>query len=253
MDGGEEKATTYQPAPINEKPNNGLNKEVLQTWNFNLLLEPNKESPRPFEIIGANNNTFYGIMVVLPISYKEDYVMTLNFNNAQEQGLPILLVTDVQSFADGMKALKDKGVSAFAYSIHQHGNAGYTQIGNEVVTYKTDFSVLREGLSDRNVFLHSCRVTLPDGTKNGEKLITAMANQTNANMVVAADHTVDGGKWTNTSLNEKWELFSWIMGGSRGNINDFSLAKPNEPVKKIYDFTMRPNGIFVWKVNDSKP
>jgi len=195
---------------------------------------------------GAYNNQKYGVMVVLPKTFGYNKALTRDYKAAKNEGLPIMLVDNMKDFSIGMNQLKKGGIFVNTYAISQHGAPGVASIGDEVVTSKTDFTSLKDGLNGKNVALLQCNVSK---NKNGQELIQKFSNETNTN-VVASDHSIQSGYITDTSLSTGWFLNMIFGDGTKSN--DFHIAEPNQLSKEIYDLMIRKNGMFVWNTKDNK-
>jgi len=193
------------------------------------------------DIYGVNpqKQTDFGVMLVLPSSFRKDKVLQADFDNAQKNKVPIMVVDNIADFKDGLSTLKDEKVNVNAYSISQHGTPGTPKIGDDKLDLKTDFSPLKDGLSGKNVMFSQCSVT-ENNNEKGISILTSFSNTTNANATVTADQTVPGGNVLGSQNNS--------AGG-----NDFHLISPtktNGQPKQIYNFEIKANGTFVWTNND---
>lgn len=178
------------------------------------------------------------------MSHRETY------KYAKKADIPIMLVDNIKDFKDGMALMKKDGISVNAFSINQHGSAGITSIGNEEISYKTNFESLREGLSGKNVLLHSCEVT-KGGNIEGVRLISNLSDQTNSN-VVSSDHSMFSRQLVDKSLNFRKGIFiiNRYFNGEGPTSNDFHLAQPGKNPKRVFDLKMKANGTFTFKIND---
>ena len=199
------------------------------------------------------NKNHYGFVFVCQNNIT-DRVNNDDYLNAKEKGIPILRVDNIKDFQEGMKIMKEKGISTNAYLISQHGSEGSGNIGDEEITAKTDFSPLKEGLGGKNVILAQC-----DITKGGANLdlIENFSKESNSN-VVSADHLVPSKTTTNQSFN--WPPFGISIKNGKLSINftdlgpisnDFHQSKPNQKAQPIFNVTLKPNGTILYNRTDN--
>ena len=121
-----------------------------------IRIDPNGK----FDFVGINNNQYDPVIAVFPINevtpnnqIKTDYDAALN------SGMPIMLVENINDFADAMSHLKGIFSYTDSYTLNSHGflgnedNATSFMIGDDRVDADTDFSVLKNGLENHIVFI----------------------------------------------------------------------------------------------------
>jgi RHS repeat-associated protein len=146
------------------------------------------------DIYGVNpkRQTDFGVMLVLPSSFRKDEALQADFDNAKKNKIPIMVVDNIKDFQEGLTTLKDEKVNVNAFSISQHGAPGNAKIGDDPVSAKSDFTPLKEGLSGKNVMFSQCSVT-ENSNSEGIATLKQFSNTTNANATVTADQTVPAG------------------------------------------------------------
>jgi len=147
-------------------------------------------------------------------------------------------------YADAMTAIKDKGSSTKIYSLNSHGNDGVFFIGNDEVTKTTDFSILKEGLSNKNIFIGACLVS--SGSR-GTELIQNFSNQTSST-VYASDHEVISGyKYDGENGLTQHSVINTIAGLFGNNYsNSYHMSKNGSSATQIYNLSINKSGNIEW-------
>ena len=155
-----------------------------------------------YDFKGLVKNNSYNIAVVITTKYEKNRAMNSDFNAAQKNGIPVILVENISDFANALNSMSQMGISVNTFSINSHGQAaGYNTpanfyIGEENVNINTDFSSLKSGLEGKNVFINACRVGVENNfsidLSTGQNLIEHIAEQTGSD-VFAPSHRVLSG------------------------------------------------------------
>ena len=200
-----------------------------------------------FDFMGTiTPHTDYAVIGVFPSNFLLDRAILKDFCNAYKS-IPIVLVDDMNDFADAMAFMNKISVNSNVYTINSHGFVDYEEnevsfdIGTESVTSDTDFSLLERGLNGHTVFIGACNVGISYGD-SGYELVESMARQTNSS-VIAASHPIRAGYKYDGSLGlnrknpfDKSDLGNSYIMSVNGSLSDI-----------IYDVSIdRINGIS-WK------
>ena len=158
-----------------------------------IRIDPNGE----YDFIGISSFQYYPVIAVFPQSEIDDgHAIEQDYEAALNAGMPIMLVENINDYADAMSHLEDMHSFTDSYTLNSHGLLGNEviptsfKIGEDRVDADTDFSILRNGLENHTVFIGACNVGKIQG--RGWEMITGMAEQTNS-IVIAPDHPVKAG------------------------------------------------------------
>ena len=191
-------------------------------------------------------HTGYAVIGVFPRDFLFDRAMLKDFCNAYKS-IPVVLVDDMNDFADAMAFMDKISVTNDVYTINSHGFIDYEKnkvsfnIGTECVTSENDFSLLEKGLNGHIVFIGACNVGINYGD-SGYELVESIARQTNSS-VIAASHPIRAGyKYDGSlALNRKNPFDEFDLG------NTYIKSVNGELSETIYDVSIdRMNGIS-WK------
>jgi len=178
--------------PLSEK-NYDVSPYVYCHNNPVIRIDPNGE----YDFVGINNNQYYPVIAVFPqneIGIKG--AIQTDYNAALNSGMPIMLVENINDYADAMAHLQGMSSGTGSYTINSHGLLGDEtiptsfKIGDDRVDADTDFSVLKNGLESHTVFIGACSVGNIQG--RGLEMISNMSEQTNST-VIAPDHPIKAG------------------------------------------------------------
>ncbi len=155
--------------------------------------DPNGE----YDLIGIYSFQYYPVIAVFPYNdIHDEGAIEFDYNAALNSGVPIILVENINDFADAMSHLQEMFSYTNSYTLNSHGLLGneefptYFKIGDDIVDADTDLSLLRNGLENHTVFIGACNVGKIEG--RGWEMITSIAEQTNS-IVIAPDHPVKAG------------------------------------------------------------
>lgn len=189
-------------------------------------------------------NTNYTVVAVLPTGYANNQAMRKDHDAAIAAGIPVMVVDNVEDFADAMSALDALNSTTQIYTLNSHGYAGSFNIGSDEINANTDFSKLRQGLDNKMVFIGACNV---GDLAKGSELLEKMSSQT-ASTVIAPSHRVASGyKYDGTSLNRSIS----IPLSSLPNDNEFLLSKKGTSVEVIKNVHISNLGIG-WDVSSGR-
>ena len=217
------------------------------------LLDPNGE----YDFEGTiKSNQYYPVIAVFQSDLSNNEALQIDYIKALEAGMPIMRVENMQDFADAMLELKNINSTTSTYTLNSHGTSGIVEdferdparfyIGDDRITYKTDFSILKDGLKGHNIFIGACNVGSTRG--NGFELIEKMSGQTSST-VIASDHplsagyTYDGSNYLNITAKIPQPAVvqnGYIIssnGSSFNNISNVTIDK-NRGISWDYDFTL---------------
>ena len=217
------------------------------------LIDPNGE----YDFEGTiKSNQYYPVIAVFQSDLSNNKALQIDYIKALEAGMPIMRVDNMQDFADAMLELKNINSTTSTYTLNSHGTSGIVEdferdparfyIGDDRITYKTDFSILKDGLKGHNVFIDACNVGATRG--NGFELIEKMSGQTSST-VIASDHplsagyTYDGSNYLNITATIPQPAVvqnGYIIssnGSSFNNITNVTIDK-NRGISWDYDFTL---------------
>lgn len=175
------------------------------------------------------------------------------YDEAIKNNLPILQVADIKGYEEGMKSMKEQGISTNAYLLSSHGNDGYFKIGNDRLIWDDDkkmidkdVSGLKDGLKGKNFCIAACLVT--SGLK-GQEMISNLAKITKS-VVYASDHTtsgllnLNGNRWPYISYTGSGRLpFDFNRGGN--GFNDFHMSRYGSTAKRIFDVVIFPRSGYI--------
>ncbi|WP_163355460.1 DUF6443 domain-containing protein [Dysgonomonas sp. 25] len=205
-----------------------------------------------YDIIGMENNEKYGVVSIFHSKYAEDEKLLRAFNRVNEAGLPILVVDNIEDLAAGLAMMQENGIETDSYTISAHGYSGTINFaGNYIDKDNQDFSVLKDGFKDKNIFIGSCFMT-NSTSEDGKKFVRKFSKQTEAAVIVSSDHgTPLGYTYTNSNyLSDTRESSSDMI--SRFD-RSFHLTKKGKMPVQIFDFKIDQNGKFSWEtVYDEK-
>ena len=155
-----------------------------------------------YDFKGLVKNNSYNIAVVITTKYEKNRAMNSDFNAAQKNGIPVILVENISDFANALNSMSQMGISVNTFSINSHGQAaGYNTpanfyIGEENVNINTDFSSLKSGLEGKNVFINACRVGVENNfsidLSTGQNLIEHIAEQTGSDVFAPCHRVLSG-------------------------------------------------------------
>ena len=138
-----------------------------------------------FENIASKQN--YNIVSVFPT--KRDDVVELAYQSAVKNNIPIMIVDNINDFANAMTELSNIGTTTSGYAVTSHGNSGFFYIGSTEATTMIDFTMLEKGLSGKNIFINACNTAYgPDGSQ----LLLSMSADTNSS-VIGSTHKISAG------------------------------------------------------------
>ncbi len=208
-----------------------------------IRIDPNGK----FDFVGINNNQYYPVIAVFPINevtpnnqIKTDYDAALN------SGMPIMLVENINDFADAMSHLQGIFSYTDSYTLNSHGfwgnedNATSFMIGDDRVNADTDFSVLKNGLENHIVFIGACSVGNIQG--RGWEMVSNMAEQTQS-LVIASDHALQAGYAYDGSLKLNTPFFSIPM---KSFENTFVASLKGDNLQSVTDVTIYKNIGISW-------
>jgi RHS repeat-associated protein len=176
---------------------------------------------------------------------KDDKVIRNDYKAAKKAGVGILLVDDVNDFADGMAELTKMGIDPSVYAINSHGADGYFEVGSTpVFKSTTGLNVLKSGLQNKYVFIGACEVS---SGSNGKELIQNFSRETSSS-VIASAHLVPAGYKYNgkTGVNYMGPIGDFLgLFGKNWN-NDFHISQYGGTASQIYNLTINKNGKVTW-------
>lgn len=189
-------------------------------------------------------NTNYTVVAVLPTGYTNNKAMKKDHDAAIAAGIPVMVVDNLEDFADAMFALDALNSTTQIYTLNSHGYAGNFNIGSEEINANTDFSELRQGLNNKTVFIGACNV---GDLAKGSELLEKMSSQT-ASTVIAPSHRVASGyNYNGKSLNRSIR----VPLSSLPNDNEFLLSKKGTSVEVIKNVHISNMGIS-WDVSSGR-
>ena len=189
--------------------------------------------------------TYPVIAVFSQESITKNKGMKYDHEIAIQSGMPVMLVDNIQDFADAMCELSKMYSSSKAYAINSHGvqdaKTGLMTffIGSDQIDGLTDVSPLRSGLNNCDVFIGACRVGGLNG--DGYGLIESFSKQTQSRVIAPKDrirvgYSYDGSDYLNYTLIDKNLVFS----------NQFSLSVQGHKTKDITNVTIDRNRGIAW-------
>ena len=176
------------------------------------------------------SNTFYGIIFVIPNNYNEIYLNGMGkvFDSVIKNldGAPMIMVDNVQDFANAMNELEENGIYTKSYDINSHGRNNHFKIGSDDITIGSNVSPLREGLEGKDVFIDACSVSSTQQVAPYIDLTMDFAEQTNSNVItschnISAYTKYDGNDFFNAdwhapmSPNNDYNKFKMSIKGSQ--------------------------------------
>lgn len=142
---------------------------------------------------------------------ERDNIITHDYQAAQKAGMPIILVTDMTDFANALSELKEMGVEYSTVTINSHGEPGSFKIGFEKVNPSTDFSILKDGLEDKNVFIGACNV---GKNSTGRRFTENAAEDTQSTIITAENPLLASYKYNGMPIKGKPK---YVMKNMPGN------------------------------------
>lgn len=153
----------------------------------------------------------YGVVCVYPnyclreeSSLPEgEEIILHDYQTASNNSLPIILVDNIEDFADALGELEGMGVKTQDFVINSHGKSGSFSIGTEQVDISTDFTSLRTGLQNKNVLINACNVGLKP---RGPKFTESFSDDTKSNTITSlqilyANYKYDNSNYLTNGLN----------------------------------------------------
>lgn len=190
----------------------------------------------------------YNVIAVFPENYDKDRTLMKDHARAVENGIPVIIVSDVWDLSDAMANLSEIGVSTKAYALNSHGSAGGGEynvpssfkIGSMTMGYSSDFSPLAEGFSGKEIFIGACNVGSISG--RGDKLVENMSKATNS-LVIASCHPIYGGyEYDGSKSLNYWNIpFS-----PKDTDNKFIMSVNGSPFSYIRNVTIDKNRGINW-------
>ena len=204
----------------------------------------------------VENNKYYAVIAVFPMNLSDhngailkDYLAAVN------SGVPVIRVTDMKDFANAMYKLKEINTVTKTYTLNSHGYRGnsntpaYFNIGSDKITPETDFTMLKDGLNNHNVFIGVCDIGTLEG--RGYELVENMAKQTSS-LVVASDHPIRAGyKYDGSNYLNNDDIK--IPFKPTSPQNEFMYSNRGEPFGFIKNVTIDKNKGMSWSfdINNS--
>ena len=204
----------------------------------------------------VENNKYYAVIAVFPMNLSDhngailkDYLAAVN------SGVPVIRVTDMKDFANAMYKLKEINTVTKTYTLNSHGYRGnsntpaYFNIGSDKITPETDFTMLKDGLNNHNVFIGACDIGTLEG--RGYELVENMAKQTSS-LVVASDHPIRAGyKYDGSNYLNNDDIK--IPFKPTSPQNEFMYSNRGEPFGFIKNVTIDKNKGMSWSfdINNS--
>ena len=204
----------------------------------------------------VENNKYYAVIAVFPMNLSDhngailkDYLAAVN------SGVPVIRVTDMKDFANAMYKLKEINTVTKTYTLNSHGYRGnsntpaYFNIGSDKITPETDFTMLKDGLNNHNVFIGACDIGTLEG--RGYELVENMAKQTSS-LVVASDHPIRAGyKYDGSNYLNNDDIK--IPFKPTSPQNEFMYSDRGEPFGFIKNVTIDKNKGMSWSfdINNS--
>jgi RHS repeat-associated protein len=184
-----------------------------------------------YDTENIKSNTDYKVIAVFQTNWEEDDnngAIAKNLDAARKAGMPIMFVDDINDFADAMQeGLTDIGSSTESYTLNSHGSNGSFAIGETDITKDfKDFDVLKNGLSDKTVFINACNVA---SGRNGKELIQSFSKETSST-VIASTNLLGSGYKYNGSLNRLNEY-----------TNIFNISQNGSSAKEVYEMSIHKN------------
>lgn len=187
-----------------------------------------------FVFKNISSNTYYKIIFVIPNHYEKLYDLeyqVIAFDNTLKNlsGAPIIMVDNMEDYANAMKQLKKVGVFTSSYDINSHGRENYFKIGNTEIETFEDLGILREGLKDKLIFIDACNVTSDYFPEKFTDLTQDFAEQTQSTVIASCHSIMSSSKYDGVDMfnepfsifhpNDQFNLFKMsIKGGQRKNI-----------------------------------
>ena len=181
------------------------------------------------ENLESNNSS---VTVVVPS--KRDEVIEKDYIIAKNRKLPIMIVDDVEDFANALKYASSTGNDTQIYSINSHGSPGNFRIGEQEAKDLTDFKPLKDGLKNKYVFIGACEVAKDEDKTND--ITSRFAGDTNS-ITITSVHKVpncyeyDGSHELN-ALNYSPSMGQFAEG------NEFKISYKGKTSMSIYDFSI---------------
>ncbi|MBO4581828.1 MAG: RHS repeat-associated core domain-containing protein [Bacteroidales bacterium] len=151
--------------------------------------------------------------------------------SARQAGMPMMFVDNMEDYANAMNDFSAMGSSTDIYTLNSHGGNGEFNIGETKIDKYTNFSTLKNGLSDKTVFINACNVTWG---KEGQDLIRHFSQQTSSTVI---------GK--NSEISSSY----WYNGGIGLNLsgNRFQMSTNGSDATEIRNVRINQNKGIIWK------
>ncbi|MDE5607384.1 MAG: RHS repeat-associated core domain-containing protein [Muribaculaceae bacterium] len=224
--------------------NPGVNTYLYCNANPIMLIDPTGEYA--FENIKEGEE--YKVIAVFPSNYKKldeaegSHALENTYKAAQEAGMPIMLVDNIEDFATALNDFAESGSSTDIFTLNSHGNDGAFFIGEDMVNALTDVSALKEGLAATNVVIIACRA---GANAEGDALLKSFSKQTQSTVIgsnnnIPSRYAYDGGN----GLSYKQPLPTPIYGVNKGN--DFKMSGVGQRPVTIYNVAIHKTKGLSW-------
>ncbi len=177
-----------------------------------------------------------GTMAVIPSNYNSDSAFSMDYNNAKQSGIPIMLVDDISGFSKGLSQLKTDGSDVGTFALTSHGNSGSFSIGSTKVNNKNSsstLSALGDKLSGKNLVVLACN------TGRGEKgaqLTQSMSKQLDAR-VITSQYLLIGGYRFNGGEN----MLKSLNPEDSETMNSFTVSARGQQSRTVFNLSMNKN------------
>ena len=149
-----------------------------------------------FTIEGMNNNGYYPTIAIFPSNYVNDNALSYDYEQAENNNIPTIITENISDLSNALDVLNENSIKTSVFTLNSHGKPGQFHIGNDVVTAETDFSSLKNGFSNKTIFIGACNTT---SDFSGEALIENMSQQTQST-VIGSNHKIEAGYQYDGSL-----------------------------------------------------
>ena len=185
-----------------------------------------------WDTLNISNNR-NNVMFVISDSYPKNDVLKSDYNSASSIGLPIVLVNDIEDFANALSAIGADNIKS-TVTLNSHGKPGQFYIGSEKVTKDTNLSKL-ELLSQSQIFISACCTA--EGEIGGQ-LLNHIAEQL-ACTVYGSCHYVDGGyKYDGSVITGNKQSATYEMDGKLYSKENLFKVSNLNGTKYIFDLSI---------------
>lgn len=179
-------------------------------------------------------------MCIFPEDYQNDEALNDDYLAAQESGLPIITVTDIDDLSFALSSLEGLFENTRIYTINSHGTEGMFCIGMQQVNHETNVTELKNGFKNgfknKIIFIGACNAALG---VSGDALLSNFSKQT-CSTTIGAMHPINAGYRYDGGLGLNEPTYPFL---TSSNSNAYKISTNGSVTKTIYDVRISHNAI----------